>query len=217
VSYQIFSVRAAASTILLWLALSSCASLAQSTRQTSHPAQQESPPTQQSMGSRKSYVGLPGFAEVGPNLYRGGQPGADGLKELKRMGVSIVIDMRGSKSPHEKVAVAGLGMRYVPIPWHCPFPKDKIFARFLKIVHDNPRTKIFVHCRLGDDRTGMAIATYRMAVQGWSSDQALKEMKEFGFKGIHPVICPTLKRYAKEFPKHLKTNPEFKDLVAAKR
>lgn len=175
-----------------------------------------SPPTQHQMGSRKHYYGLPNFAEVAPNLYRGGQPGADGLKALKKMGVGIVVDMRGSKSPHEEVAVTELGMRYVPIPWHCPFPSDKIFAEFLRLIHDNPDTKIFVHCRLGDDRTGMAVAAYRMADEGWSADEALNEMKEFGFTGVHHAICPTLESYEKRFPKHLKTNPAFKELQTKK-
>jgi tyrosine-protein phosphatase SIW14 len=164
------------------------------------------------MGSRKNYVGLTNFAEVSPNLYRGGQPGADGFRALKKIGVGIVIDMRGSQSSHEKNVVEELGMRYVSIPWHCPFPSDATFARFLRVIHDNPRTKIFVHCRLGDDRTGMAIATYRMADEGWSADEALKEMKEFGYAGWHRAVCPTLGRYAKQFPKRLKANPVFKGL-----
>lgn len=164
------------------------------------------------MGSRKHYVGLSNFAEVSPNLFRGGQPGADGLKALRKMGVSIVIDMRGSKSPHEQIAVAELGMKYIAIPWHCPFPSDETFARFLKVIRDNPRKKIFVHCRLGDDRTGMAIAAYRMADEGWSAEEALNEMEEFGFTGAHHVICPTLQSYEKHFPNHLKTNPIFQNL-----
>jgi len=168
------------------------------------------------MGSRKNYTGLANFAEVSPRLFRGAQPGADGLKQLKKMGVGIVIDMRSSKSEHEETAVSELGMRYIAIPWHCPFPTDKTFAEFLKVIHDNPDTKIFVHCRLGDDRTGMAIASYRMAEEGWSADDALKEMKDFGFHGWHRAVCAPLTIYEKDFPEHLKSNPAFKDLQTAK-
>ena len=169
------------------------------------------------MGSRKHYVGLSNFGEVTPHLYRGGQPGADGLKELKKMGVSIVIDMRGSRSPHEQHAVEELGMEYVSIPWHCPFPSDDAFVKFLKVIEQSPGKKIFVHCRLGDDRTGMAIASYRMAEEGWSASEAMKEMELFGFRGIHHAICPTLGHYEKEFPAHLKSNPAFKELQASKK
>jgi tyrosine-protein phosphatase SIW14 len=175
------------------------------------------PPTQPSMGSRRHYIGLSNFGEVTPNLYRGGQPGADGLKALKKMGVSIVIDMRGSPSEREQKAVEELGMEYVSIPWHCPFPSDNAFAKFLKVIEQNPGKKIFVHCRLGNDRTGMAIASYRMAEEGWSADQAMKEMELFGYRGIHRLICPTLTHYEKEFPKHLKTNPLFEEIHAGKK
>lgn len=169
------------------------------------------------MGSRKHYVGLSNFGEVTPKLYRGGQPGADGLKELKKMGVSIVIDMRSSRSQHEQTAVEQLGMDYVSIPWHCPFPSDDTFVKFLQVIERNPGKKIFVHCRLGDDRTGMAIASYRMAEQGWSADEAMKEMEFFGFRGIHHAICPTLGHYEKDFPEHLKSNPALKELHASKK
>ena len=35
--------------------------------------------------------------------------------------------------------MGNLGMEYVPMPWHCPFPKDKIFARFLTLLRQKPR------------------------------------------------------------------------------
>lgn len=190
--------------------LLSCALIGQ-TPQSSAPPQSSASPTQRSMGSRKHYVGLPNFGEVAPNLFRGGQPGVDGLKTLKQMGVSIVIDMRSGVSEHEKNVVKELGMQYVAIPWHCPFPNDAIFVRLLKVIDDNRGKKIFVHCRLGDDRTGMAIASYRMAEEGWSADDALKEMEQFGFDWRHHMICPTLEHYEQTFPDRLKNGEAFKD------
>ncbi len=174
------------------------------------------PPAQKQMGSRKNYVGLPNFGEVTPNLFRGGQPGVDGLETLKKMGVSIVVDMRGSKSPHEKDVVTKLGMKYVSIPWHCPFPKDEAFAKFLRVIQENPKKKVFIHCRLGDDRTGMAIASYRMAMESWSAEDALKEMELFGFTGVHHAICPGLASYEKNFPNTLKTSSAFADFAPAR-
>jgi protein tyrosine/serine phosphatase len=102
-------------------------------------------------------------------------------------------------------------MKYVAIPWHCPWPRDKVFAKFLKVVHDNKGKKIFVHCRLGDDRTGMMIAAYRMAEERWTADEAMNEMKSFGFTQSHHLICPSLASYEKHFPEHLKDAPEFAD------
>ena len=42
-------------------------------------------------------------------------------------------------------------------------------------------TPILVHCMQGSDRTGTVIAAYRMAIQGWSKESAIKEMTEGGY------------------------------------
>jgi len=166
------------------------------------------PPTQ-SETTRKN---LPNFSEVTPTLYRGGQPSQRGFSILAKRGINIVVDLRGSRNSERRI-VTHLGMRYVAMPWHCPFPSDKIFAQFLRLVRKNPGKKIFVHCRLGDDRTGMMIAAYRMADEGWSSERAEKEMEKYGFSFPHRrLICPGLSHYESEFPEHLKTSPAFRDL-----
>jgi protein tyrosine phosphatase (PTP) superfamily phosphohydrolase (DUF442 family) len=159
-----------------------------------------------SIGTGQLAAGIPGFAEVTPSLYRGGQPDLTSMKTLKKMGVDIVVNMRGGRNRYEEAEVRKLGMQYFSIPWHCPFPPDKPFARFLKLIEDKPGKKVFVHCRLGDDRTGMAVAAYRMAEQGWSAEEAMNEMKAFGFTRTHHWICPALASYERGFPKRLKTS-----------
>lgn len=156
--------------------------------------------------------GLPGLAKVNGRLYRGGQPTAAGLQTLARMGVGIVVDARGGSREGERAEVNKLGMQYVSIPWHCPFPKDAVFARFLSVIRNNPTKKIFVHCRLGDDRVGMMIAAYRMAEEGWTAKEAMYEMKAFGFTSSHHLICPCLAHYEETFPQRYKTHPAFRSL-----
>lgn len=153
--------------------------------------------------------GVPNFHEVTPRLYRGGQPSNEGLDSLARFGIGIVVDGRKfHKKENERVT--RLGMQYVSIPWHCPFPRDKVFARFLAVVRHNPKAKIFVHCRLGDDRVGMMIASYRMAEQGWTAEQAMDEMKRDGFTFSHHFICPGLARYEAQFPERYRTHAIFR-------
>ena len=163
-------------------------------------------------GEKRKVDGTGNFGEVSPTLFRGAQPTQRGLAALAKMGIEIVVDTRGDRSNTEGKEVRRLGMQYVAIPWHCPFPHDEVFARFLKLLHDNPNKKVFVHCRLGDDRTGMMIASYRMAVEGWSADDAMREMQHFGFNREHHFICPRLASYEHSFPARLKSNPAFKDL-----
>jgi tyrosine-protein phosphatase SIW14 len=161
-------------------------------------------------GVRRKVAGISNFGEVTPMLYRGGQPNYKGFRALAKSGVQIVVDTRGNRTRSEGKRVRMLGMRYVAIPWHCPFPNDEVFARFLKLIRENRGKKIFVHCRLGDDRTGMMIAAYRMADEGWTADEAMREMQKFGFSEAHHFICPSLASYEQSFPKRLRSSPAFK-------
>ena len=155
---------------------------------------------------------LPNFGEATTTLYRGGQPSKRGFRILANMGINIVVDLRGSRDSERKI-VTHLGMQYVALPWHCSFPKDKVFAQFLTLLRDNPGKKVFVHCRLGDDRTGMMIASYRMAQQSWSPERAEREMEKFGFSLTHRrMICPGLSSYEENFPQRFKTSPAFRHL-----
>lgn len=155
---------------------------------------------------------LPDFAEITPTLYRGAQASHEGFRKLAAMGVKIVIDLRGNRESERKF-VNSLGMTYIPMGWECSFPKDKTFADFLALIVDNPGTKIFVHCRVGDDRTGMMIAAFRMGEQGWSAEKAEKEMERFGFNLAHRrFICPRLSSYEEHFPERFRTEPAFREL-----
>ena len=92
--------------------------------------------------------------------------------------------------------------------------KDKTFAKFLALLRENPHKKVFVHCRYGDDRTGMMVAAYRMAVENWSADEAWEEMQVFGY---NHTVCFPLRPYEKKFPEHLKKNGDLRGPVVAAR
>jgi len=166
-----------------------------------------------SFATRLTIKGVPNAGEVTPKLIRGAQPSEQGFEALARMGVNIDVDLRGSRES-ERQRVNKLGMQYVAIPWHCPFPRDDAFASFLTLLRQNPRKKVFVHCRLGDDRAGMTIAAYRMAEQGWTETEAMKEMEAYGFSLSHHLICPSLASYEASFRRRFKTNPAFHSLRA---
>jgi len=183
--------------LLLLLALRTTAALAQAAPKLT---------SAHSPARRITVLGVSNFGEVTPKLFRGGQPNGTGYANLKKMGLDIVVDLRLSGKDAEKRNVTKAGMQFVSIPWHCLYPRDVLFAKFLTLLRENPNKKVFVHCRYGDDRTGMMIAAYRMAVQGWSPDEAAREMRKFGF---HRLICPSLDPYEKHFPEHLQKSLDF--------
>ena len=130
-----------------------------------------------------SKPGLENFHRVSDDLYRGAQPDKEGMRRLQAMGVRTIVNLRWSHSDRDEIGKLPLG--YEHITFNVAHPEDKEIVRFLKIVTDENRTPVFVHCALGSDRTGMMCAFYRVAVQGWTKDQAIAEMKapQFGFHG----------------------------------
>ncbi len=180
---------------------------AQSAPATAYPP----PPGAHSPTAKLQLRGVQKFGEVTRTLYRGAQPTKEGFANLRKLGINIVVDLRGNRSSERRI-VNALGMTYVPLPWRCYSPHDEHFARFLTLLRENPDKKVFVHCRVGDDRTGMDIAAYRMAEQGWTADEARKEMTVFGVNWFHNAICPRLGSYEKHFPERWQTSPAFRDL-----
>jgi len=175
-------------------------------------AQSSGAPTPPSMrsayGDKLKLPGLPNGGHVNDNLYRGAQPHPEGLRELKKLGVTTIVDLRG-ENPQlrdtERQQAETLGIRFLNIPvsgW-AP-PSNEQVAQFLSLFRDHPKERVFVHCRFGDDRTGVFVATYRMAYENWPAQQALNEMYFFGFNGFWH---PSMKSFIRDFPARLKTAP----------
>ena len=157
-------------------------------------------------------AGVSNAGKVSELLLRGAQPSAQGLVELKKLGVTTIVDLRGNSGPvaWERAQTESLGMRFVNIPvlgWSAP--NDGQVAQFLKVVQQDPTQKIFVHCYYGEDRTGVMVATYRIAQQNWTPEQAAAEMDSFGF---HYHLYPAMKSYVRKFPARLEADPVFASL-----
>jgi len=128
--------------------------------------------------------GLPNFHKVSDTLYRGAQPTEEGFRQLKAMGVKTVVNLRSFHTDRDEMGDVLLRREHIWFKtWHA---KDEEVVRFLQIVTNTNNAPVFVHCQHGADRTGTMCAIYRMALQGWSKDDAIKEMTEGGF-GYHTV------------------------------
>jgi protein tyrosine/serine phosphatase len=167
------------------------------------------PPVMRSAyGEKLRLPDLPNGGRVNDVLYRGAQPHPAGIQELKKLGITTIVDLRGENPElrdSEKLQAESLGIRFVSIPvsgW-APPSNDQV-AQFLALFRNHPKEKVFVHCRFGDDRTGVFVATYRMAYEGWPATQAMNEMYFFGFNGFWH---PSMKSFIRDFPARLKTAP----------
>jgi protein tyrosine phosphatase (PTP) superfamily phosphohydrolase (DUF442 family) len=137
-----------------------------------------------SWGQPVRIEGVPNLYKVADGLYRSAQPTAEGLRNLKQAGMRTILNLRSFHSDQETAGDAKLDYENIPEKsWH---PEDEDAVRFLQAVTDTNRMPVLAHCQHGADRTGTMCAVYRIVVQGWSKEEAIREMTEGGY-GFHAV------------------------------
>ena len=96
-----------------------------------------------------------------------------------------IVNLRQTHSDEDLAWATSLD--YVHAPTVPGMVTDEQVIAFLRIATDPGRTPVFVHCRLGANRTGEMCAAYRIVVQGWTKDEAIAELTEGGF-GFHAAF-----------------------------
>lgn len=133
--------------------------------------------------TKSSPNGIENFGKMNEHYYRGSQPDAEGFVRLKKLGVKTVIDLRKDSVTEEPQWVRAAGMQYFNIPLQASrAATEEQTEQFLKLVNDPNNWPVFVHCKGGRHRTGALTAIYRITHDGWTADQAYKEMKEYEFE-----------------------------------
>jgi protein tyrosine/serine phosphatase len=134
--------------------------------------------------TRVEQDGLPNLFRISTNLYRCAQPTAAGLQAAEKLGIKTVISLRAFHSDNDEVESTKLRTERIRFnTWH---PEDEDVIRFLKLVSNTNNGPYLIHCLHGADRTGTMIAIHRMAFEGWTKQEAIKEMTDGGF-GYHTV------------------------------
>ena len=157
--------------------------------------------------------GIKNFHKVSEVLYRGAQPNENGYKELAKLGIKTVVDLR--VIPQDKELIKSLGMQPIQIPINPLDMKDKYAKEFLSIMANPANYPVFVHCRYGSDRTGTMVALYRIYFQHWTKENALKEMTsdKYGFN----EIFANLKQYIHSVNLPYKYTPQDRELSFIQR
>jgi len=148
---------------------------------------------------RDGYVeGVENFGFISSDVWRGAKPTAAGLRTLADMGVRTVIDLRKDN----ECADIPSGVCYVRLPVSAWRSDDVDTGAVLKAIEDNPKP-VFIHCTQGRDRTGLAIAAYRLS-QGMSQEDAMTEVSNFraNFWWYEPI-----NRRVENLAKEMKKSP----------
>lgn len=147
---------------------------------------------------------LPNFHEVHPFLYRSGEPTEAGLRKLKEMGVSTLIDLRApSERPIDEPKIAKeLGLKYINLVMTSKAPTEKQVDTVLKTIKsakEHPeRGSVLVHCAHGSDRTGCMIGIWRVTQEDWNYDDTYKEMRSYWFTPKFTNLSNAVKERAKK-------------------
>ena len=131
-------------------------------------------------------------------IYRSGQPRQGQLDEwMQQYGFRAILSLRFGVPPYEKELAERNGVKI----YHVPFSATKglgegQWEEIRTILTDESNLPVLVHCHGGGDRSGIVTALYRVEIQGWPLDKALREMN------LHyhvPLRYPLLQRQLREY------------------
>ncbi len=119
--------------------------------------------------------------KVSDGLTRGSRiEDSAGYASLKSQGFKGIVDLTLEGTNDAKDGKkAGLNTFNVQILDNSA-PTQAQMKQFLDFATNPKNSPCYVHCEAGKGRTGVAVASYRMAVEGWPPEKAIAEAKKFG-------------------------------------
>lgn len=142
--------------------------------------------------------GVPNLAKIAEGVFRGGQPGREGMLALERLGVKTVVNLRSYHSDRDEAADTSL--RLVEMPLQADLfgsepPTEEQLRAFFELLLDPAAQPVFFHCAHGKDRTGTMAALWRIEVDGWTADEAIEEMQAFGYHDFYKDLIDYVRAY----------------------
>src|SRR5579859_4951048 len=123
------------------------------------------------------------FAKVDGRVWRGAQPGLAEAEWLENNGVQTALNLEWEASDDAVFAGGAVHLVRVkdfePLPWFAPSIADEHVVRALAAIRQGPPI-VYVHCRSGQNRTGVIIAAYRLLTgMGESLDVVLADFNSY--------------------------------------
>lgn len=132
------------------------------------------------------------FFQVDSKLLRGGAPSEEEVRLLKDIwGVDKIVSLDSASANDIANVCSEIGLKHKIIPIeNGNSPNISLLPAEVKNwLSDND--KVYVHCKHGKDRTGVAVSLYRI-INGWPIEKALGEAKQIGMgAGLTPDNAET--------------------------
>jgi hypothetical protein len=133
------------------------------------------------------------FARVEQNIYRGGAPSLRDLQMLVSVyGIKRVISLDDTVGAQIAPYLKQMKVEHIRIPINpgattVTDPLNNLMRNITTLL--TAKQPVYIHCLHGQDRTGFAIALFRVLHDGWGCDQALNEARRFGYgNGLAPAV-----------------------------
>ncbi len=163
-------------------------------------------------------------------VYRGGCLTAAGLRDaIQKYKIKTVINLQEEapdpeilnhyytlKTTAESAVCKSMGVKFVFLPVELVYSRDyprkqpSTFAKFLSLMDDPDIYPVLLHCKAGLHRTGVLAALYRQEYEGWTPEEALRELKGHGFgEYVSSSANPYIVQYVLHYrPRNQKAVPD---------
>ncbi len=139
------------------------------------------------------------FARVEENIYRGGAPSIRDLEMLNSIyHIKRVISLDSTTANQIAPTLKQMKIEHLIIPINSSAttvtdPINNLIRNISTLL--TAKQPVYIHCLHGQDRTGFAIALFRILHDGWNVDNALNEARKFGYgQGISLVTQKLFKQ-----------------------
>ena len=117
--------------------------------------------------------------QMSPTRYRSALPDSAAQPLLDKLHIATVINFLPDA---DSSWLNTPGVAQVQLPYRTNHVDDAdVLAALRAIQTAQAQGPVLMHCKHGSDRTGLMAAMYRVVVQDWSKEDALKEMTQGGF------------------------------------
>lgn len=123
--------------------------------------------------------------KVAQGIYRGPRPV---FEELNKLNIKVDLSLEDNVQilVKERAEAKTNNVVFINHPLsESTSPSVNDLQNIANIINENRSQNIYVHCRRGIDRTGYAIASWRMLYDGWTYNNSYKEILDHGHSSLY--------------------------------